>query len=321
MHNTILILGANGRLGAVAANAFADAGWNVFAQVRRSGAFRHARITPVRIPLQHTDALAGSCRGTRTVLHAVNVPYTRWGAEVLSLGRLGMDVAQRLDATFMLPGNVYGYGAGMPSRLTPETPERPTAGKGRIRVALESEMRHRAMSGLESVVIRAGDFFGCGPGGWFDQVILKSLAAGKLVYPGPLDVAHAWAYVPDLASAFVAVAQGPRLSGFSALGFPGHNATGRQLLGALESAALQVGFYPRRGRFRRGSFPWPIIRLGALVVPAFRELAELSYLWERPHALDGMALDRRVGTLPQTPLIEALAATLQSILGNSRRVA
>ncbi|MFO0451762.1 MAG: NAD-dependent epimerase/dehydratase family protein [Pseudomonadota bacterium] len=321
MHNTILILGANGRLGAVAAIAFADAGWNVFAQVRRGSAFRHARITPVRIPLEHTDALAKSCGDTRAVLHAVNVPYTRWGAEMLPLGRLGMDVAQRLGATFMLPGNVYGYGASMPSRLTPETPERPTAEKGRIRVALESEMHHRAVSGLESVVIRAGDFFGCGPGSWFDRVILRSVVAGKLVYPGPLDVAHAWAYVPDLARAFVAVAQGPRLRGFSALGFPGHNATGGQLLSALEIAALQVGFRPRRGRFRWGSFPWPIVRLGALVVPTFRELAEVSYLWERPHALDGMALERRVGTLPQTPLIEALAAALQSFLENSKRVA
>ena len=35
--------------------------------------------------------------------------------------------------------------------------------------------------------------------------IVKALAKGKLVYPGPLDRAHAWAYLPDLAQAFVAV--------------------------------------------------------------------------------------------------------------------
>ena len=88
----------------------------------------------------------------------------------------------------------------MPATLAADTPERPDTRKGRIRVAIEAEMRERAPRGLRSAVLRAGDFFGgAGSGSWFDLVIAKSAAAGKLVYPGPLDVPHAWAFLPDLA--------------------------------------------------------------------------------------------------------------------------
>ena len=61
-------------------------------------------------------------------------------------------------------------------------------------------------------VIRAGDFFGGGPGSWFDLAIAKRAAAGALVYPGPLDRPHAWAYLPDLAQEHPNVAPIPILS-------------------------------------------------------------------------------------------------------------
>jgi hypothetical protein len=61
-------------------------------------------------------------------------------------------------------------------------------------------------SGVKSIVIRAGDFFGSGSGTWFDQAISKDLRKGVVTYPGPPDVPTAWAYLPDLARTFVAVA-------------------------------------------------------------------------------------------------------------------
>ena len=112
----------------------------------------------------------------------------------------------RLNATFMLPGNVYNYGEPMPAVLAQDTVQHPTTRKGRIRCEIEALLAQRAARGLDGVVIRAGDFFGGGTGSWLDLVITKSLGAGKLVYPGPLDRPHAWAYLPDLARAFVAAA-------------------------------------------------------------------------------------------------------------------
>jgi nucleoside-diphosphate-sugar epimerase len=265
------------------------------------------------VALDDIDTLVSEAAGACAVVHAVNPPYTRWSREVLPLARQGMDVAQRLGATFMLPGNVYNFGAQMPAVLLPGTPQHPTSAKGRIRCELEAEMQARAAQGLRSVVIRAGDFFGTGSGAWLDLVIVKSLAKGKLVYPGPLDMPHAWAYLPDLARAFVAVAaRRGELPPFVQLHFTGHTLTGAQLLSALERAAAALGLAPARG-FRHGSMPWGVIRLGGLVVPMWREIAEMAYLWRVPHALDGAALAAAVGALPATPIDDALRAALLDI--------
>jgi len=278
---TALILGANGRFGNAAARAFTAAGWRVVP---------HTRQSP-----------ADFSQPADVVVHALNPVYTRWKTEVMPLARWGMDIAQQLNATFMLPGNVYNFGEGMPAVLSTSTPERPSNEKGEIRRALEAEMRDRARRGLRSVVIRAGDFFGAGRGNWFDMAIVKSLAQGRLVYPGPLDVPHAWAYLPDLARAFVATAGRRDLPAFTRLHFGGHTLTGQQLLDAIERVVQ-----PARP-LRRGSLPWGAIRVGGLVLPMWRELAKMSYLWRVPHALhDDFGA-------PVTPLDTAVRAALQDL--------
>ena len=310
---TALILGANGRFGAAAVQAFTDAGWAVLAQARRAPARLPARAHHIGIELADTAALAAAARGARVVAHAVNPPYTRWAAEALPLARLGMDAAQRLGARFMLPGNVYNFGTGMPALLREDTPQRPDTRKGRIRCEIESEMATRAERGLASIVIRAGDFFGAGTGSWLDLAIAKSLAAGKLVYPGPLDVPHAWAYLPDLARSFVAAAaRSDALPAFTCLHFAGHTLTGAELLDAIERTARVLGIAPARG-FKRVGLPWPLIRLGGVVVPMWRELAEMAYLWRVPHALDGAAMQRVLGPLPHTDLDTALHQALSAL--------
>ncbi len=311
---TALVLGANGRFGQAAVSAFAAGGWSVLAQARRASTQPLPQgARPLAIALDDAAALAAAARGAQVVVHALNPPYTRWAQEVLPLARQGMDLAQRLDALFMLPGNVYNFGASMPPLLGADTPQRPSTRKGRIRCDLEAEMRARAAEGQHSVIIRAGDFYGCGRGGWLDMAVVKSLVKGKLVYPGPSDVPHAWAYVPDLARAFVAAAEkGRALPAFSDLPFAGHTLTGRQLLAAVEQAAARLGHAPAGG-FKHGSLPWALLRAGGLVVPMWRELAEMEYLWRVPHALDGAALAAAVGVLSSTPLAEALPAALRDL--------
>lgn len=313
MHSrTVLVLGANGRFGATAVHAFAAAGWRVLAQARRAPAHAlPAGAEAVAIGLDAVDALAARADGASIVVHAVNPPYTRWDAQALPLLRHGLDVAQRLGATFMLPGNVYNLGAGMPPLLAEDTPQRPTTAKGRTRCAMEDEMRARAASSLSSVVIRAGDFYGGGTGSWLDLVIARSIARGRLVYPGPLDVAHAWAYLPDLARAFVAVASrpAPGRPTHERFHFAGHTLTGHELLSHLEHAAAALGLHPARG-WRRTGVPWPLISALGLVHPMSREIARMSYLWRVPHALDGRRLAAAVGALPSTPPATALRQAL-----------
>jgi nucleoside-diphosphate-sugar epimerase len=308
---TALVLGAAGRLGAAAVQAFAAAGWTVLAQARRPQALpAGARV--LALPLQDSAGLAAAAAGARVVVYGVNPLYTRWDQEMLPLARQGMDIAERLGATFMLPGNVYNFGEGMPALLHTTTPARPSTRKGELRVQLEDELRQRAAAGrLGAVVLRAGDFFGAGGGSWLDLAIAKDIARGKLAYPGPLDTVHAWAYLPDLARAFVAVAEQAPAAPFQCLHFAGHAVTGREFIAALEQAAAGLGLQPPDG-WRHGSLPWGLMRVLGLVNPMVRELVRMSYLWRVPHALDGSALQQAVGPLAATPLVAALRAALQA---------
>lgn len=309
----VLILGANGRLGAAAVRAFAAAGWTVLAQARRAPSSLPVGAHYLAAALSDTEGLAAAASGARAVLYAVNQPYQQWANRALAEARLGMDVAQRLGATFMFPGNVYNFGAHMPALLREDTPQAPSTSKGEIRVAIEQELRARSRQGLHAVVIRAGDFFGAGTGSWFDRVIVKSLPQGKLSYAGPLDRAHAWAYVPDLAGAFVAVAdRAQRLPAFEALHFPGYALSGSELLDAIERTAVTLGLQ-HSSPMRRASLPWGFIRAFKWLVPPWREIVELAYLFEVPHALSGDALARTIGTPQITPLDAALRATLQAL--------
>lgn len=312
---TVLILGANGRLGCAAALAFDDAGWRVRAQVRHDPSPQlppGARV--LRMALSDAAELAAAAADATVVLHAVNPVYTRWDAEAMPALQVALDVADRLHAHFMLPGNVYNFGATMPAVLREDTPQRPTTRKGEIRVEMEMQMAQRAATGgFAASVLRAGDFFGAGTGSWLDLVIAKSLRAGKLVYPGPLDLPHAWAYVPDLARAFVQVASQAPKTGVSTWHFHGYTLTGAELLAAIEVAASGLRPAPTQG-IRHGRMPWGLIRAGGLLVPMWREVAAMAYLWNVPHALDGSRLAALGDGVPyRTPLAVALSDALRAL--------
>lgn len=324
---TVLILGARGRFGDAAAEAFLHAGWQVLAQQRPRPAGTGASaarpgLQALNLPLHDTAALAAAAAGASVVVHAVNPVYTRWPAEAMPALRQGMAVARALGARLMLPGNVYAYGQALPALLQETTPIAPDTRHGRIRAEMEAALQ--ADPALRSTVVRAGDFFGHGQGSWLDLVIARHLARGRITYPGPLELPHAWAWLPALARAFVAVAErSDAAPAFETLHFAGHTATGHEFVAALQQAAEALGVRPGPGGWRVGGFPWPLIRAAGLVWPMGRALAQMSYLWRVPHALDGSRLAQRVGAAglgPQPPLAEALQQALRA-LGHGSRAA
>ena len=158
-------------------------------------------------------------------------------------------------------------------------------------------------AGLRGSVIRAGDFFGAGTGSWLDQAIVKSIAArASWSTPARWTSPHAWAYLPDLARAFVAVAEQGGAGLSQRWHFAGHTLTGTELLAG-------AGAGRHRARHRAGArLPPRRHALGrdrawsAGCVPMWRELARMSYLWRVPHALDGRRLRRAWPVVQPTPL-------------------
>ena len=115
--------------------------------------------------------------------------------------------AESNGATLLFPGSVWNYGRGMPPVLDESTPMQPTTRKGGMRVEIEQRIREACDRGMRAIILRAGDFFGGGSGSWFDLVIAKEIGRSRLTYPGPLDVVHAWAYLPDFAATLVRLAE------------------------------------------------------------------------------------------------------------------
>jgi len=251
-----------------------------------------------------------AAQGVQVVVNALNPLYTAWETEALPLAEQGIAVASAAGAVLLYPGNVYNFGPELPEMLDETTSfadDGANTAKGRIRVAIERRLQEAAQQGLVSATIRAGDFFGgAGRGSWFDLAIVKDLAKGKVVYPGPLNRVHAWAYLPDLAETFVGVAEArERLSGASRLHFPGYGVTGEELLLGIEGVVGR--------RVRRGGMPWGLMRLATPFAPMLRAIFEMRYLWQRPHQLEGRRLDGLLAEVPHTPLREALRGALQAL--------
>jgi nucleoside-diphosphate-sugar epimerase len=307
MSGRILVLGAAGRLGFAAAHAFRDAGWTVVSLVRRGAGSRAAEGSEiVEANALDRDAVRSAARSADVVLHALNPPYTEWPKYALPLAYAAIEAAETAGATLLFPGNVYNYGRGMPEVLDATTPMQPTSRKGRLRVEIEQRMREASERGVQTVILRAGDFYGGGRGSWFDLVLTRDLGRRRITYPGPLDVVHPWAYVPDVAATLVWLAEArTTLPGFAAFGFPGHAVTGAEMGGAI-AASLRERFQVRR-------MEWWLVKTFGRLSALGRELAEIEYLWRTPHRLAGEALTEAIGEVPHTPFAEAVAASLREL--------
>jgi nucleoside-diphosphate-sugar epimerase len=304
---SVLILGANGRFGSVVAQTFAAAGWRVRVQARSIRANWPKGIEAVQADAMQADALCRVAQGVDVIVNALNPLYTEWDRLARPLAANALEAAKASGALLMFPGNIYNFGSALPAELHVDTPQVGNTSKARIRIEIEQQMREAAAVGVKSVVVRAGDFFGGeGRGTWFDLVIVKSLAKGKMVYPGALDLRRAWAYLPDLAETFVRLAaRRGDLHGASCFHFAGHSLTGAELHGALEHASGRI--------LHVGRLPWGLIRLAASVAPMPRALMEMRYVWQRSHVLEDSALRARLGDVPTTPLPQALAAALTAL--------
>jgi nucleoside-diphosphate-sugar epimerase len=305
MKDKILVLGAAGRLGFVAAEAFRDAGWKVKGLVRpgRAGAVPR-RVEAVEAVTR--DEAVAAAQGCDVVLNALNPVITEWNKNALSLAYGAIAAAEGSGATLLFPGSVWNYGRNMPPLLDESTPMQPTTRKGGMRVEIEQRIQEACDRGMRAIIVRAGDFFGGGKGSWFDLVIAKEIERSRLTYPGSLDVVHTWAYLPDFTAALVRLAgKRAELKSFEAFGFPGHPMSGHELIAAIEGVT--------KAKFNIRPMSWWMIKTIGQFTAMGRELAELEYLWRVPHRISGEKLQAAIGDIPHTPLPQAIAASLRAL--------
>lgn len=306
---TIAILGANGRLSNMAAKAFYTAGYSVIA-ISRNGNIQNLPNDILQRAADALDekALVKATEGADFIFNGLNPIYTKWKEAALPMARNVIVAAKAHNAIHLFPGNVYNYGKEISLAMKPDDAPSGSVAKGAIRIQMEALFEKAAQKeDVKTIILRAGDFFG-GPveGAWFDLVLATKLQKGILSYPGPMNLPHAWAYLPDLAKTFVMLADKTDTFGnFERFNFEGHILTGSQILSTL-SKILNVPL-------KRAGFPWPIIRVGGIFNGMMREIFEMSYLWFTAHSLNQDKLVDTLGILPKTPTENAFASALQNL--------
>lgn len=302
-----LVMGATGGVGGALADRLVEAGWRVRAPHRDPDRARARAIGGrphlewVRGDAMSPDQIAAASDGVEIVVHGVNPPgYRNWAGLQLPMLASSVAAARASGARLLFPGTVYNYGPDALPLIDQAAAQNPISRKGAIRVRMEQTLRD---GGVPVLIVRAGDFFGPRPGNnWLSQGMVR---AGRPVtavsYPGPLEVRHAWAYLPDVAETFVRLLDAG-LGDVEAFHMRGQSVTGHELLAGLEAAA------GRKLAVRR--LPWLAIAAGAPFNETLREMQEMRYLWRREVLLDNRRLVARLGSEPRTPLPEALRAAL-----------
>lgn len=291
MHGKVLILGGNGRFGRSVSEAFWNRGWRV-TQFARGG------------------DLVAAAQGMDVIVHGWNPKYPDWAAQVPGQTQQVIAAARASGATVILAGNVYVYGADAPEDFGPHLPQAATNPMGRVRIAMEQALRE---AGIPLIVLRAGDYLDTEASvNWFDAIMAKGVAKGALTYPGNPDIPHAWAWLPDMARAVVALAERRRdLPRVSDIAFPGYTLTGREL------AALCAEAAGHPVRVKRMAW-WPLM-LARPVLRIAKPLLEMRYLWEKPHHLARDSFDAVLPEFTPTPAAEAVARALAPLLAKPRR--
>lgn len=291
MSKTSVVLGA-GPMGRAIARLLASRGQSVRI-VTRDGRSLSQDVPGQRADLSDKAETIAACRGAAAIYFCAAPPYQRWTTHFKPLQAAAIDAAAASGAVLVAVENLYGYGeAGV---LRADAPLRPTTRKGGVRAEMSRELLRAHEQGRAACVAgRATDFFG-------PEVRMSALGerfwppliSGKPIdWIGDPDAPHSFAYLPDLAEAYVALAEAPEAWG-KAWHMP---ALPPLTVRALCQAARGPDAAPTRIRVT----PNWLLRVVGLFQPAAGELVEMRYVFESRFEIDHSDFDEHFTPRPRS---------------------
>ena len=310
---TALVIGATGSFGGHAVVALIKHGWRIRALARDPKAASaktgdHMPIDWVQGDALSADDVIAAAQGVQIIVQAANPPaYRNWAGTVMPMMKAVLAAAEQTGARIVLPASVYNFAPDSGDWISETAPQAPATRKGKIRVQVEALFRDASQRGVRTLVVRAGDFFGpAAPNSALGWLTVRAKGQVRSVYrPGPLDVGHCWAYLPDMAETMARLLdREDQLAAFDVFHFAGHWLARGDEMGASIRRATHRPRLPIR------AFPYIMVYALAPFVETMREMIEMRYLWTRPIGLDNTKLVRFLGEEPHTPLDQAIRTSL-----------
>jgi len=306
-----VVLGAGGGTGGAIVRELVGQGRRVRAVTRGGkaaasyGTLPPASFEDAAADVTDREQLRRALEGAAVVYHCAQPAYTRWPEEFPAMTRGILEATAAAGAKLVFADNLYMYGP-VDGPMTEETPPVAQTKKGKVRAAMAAELLKADRDGKVRVVIgRSSDYFG--PGGLVsalgERFFTALLAGKKTQWFADLDQAHTLSYLPDMARAFVTLAERAEADG-QVWHTPAAEAlTGRRY---IELAARAAGTPAKPAVLSLG-----MVRMIGLFIPVLREFPELMYQYDRPFVSDSSKFEAAFGPFAVTPHEDALRTTLE----------
>lgn len=174
--------------------------------------------------------------------------------------------------------NLYMYGS-QSGPLHEDLALTATGAKPSVRLVITRRWRDAHGSGrARTLALRASDFYSPGvQASHIGNDVMRAIAAGKPAsFVAPLDVAHDFAYVPDIHRAFLSMLDAPDDAFGKAWHVP---CAPTETIRAIALRAARAFGKP----LKTNVVPlWSLPLLG-IFVPFLKEMAEMRFQWDRPH--------------------------------------
>lgn len=298
-----LIVGA-GPVGRHVAELLTARGDHVTVVSRSGRSTGIAGVEHLALDASDADALSRATEGAATLYNCANPgDYTQWERTWPPLAAALLTAAERTGATYAITGNLYPYGP-VDGPMHEGLPDAATDHKGVLRATLWADALAAHDAGrVRAVEVRASDYLGPGIGanGHVTRVLPSALRGRTVSMVGRTDLPHTFTDVLDVARTLVAAAEDQGAHGRTWMVPSNAPRTQRQALTDVLAAAGKPAVPVRR-------MPAALFRVGGLVSPMLRELADLTYQWTAPYVVDDRESRAHFGIEP-TPWDEVCRRT------------
>jgi nucleoside-diphosphate-sugar epimerase len=315
MNGLHVVLGSNGGTGSAVLEELTRRELPARGVTRSGTGFEPQGAELLRADVTDPGALATALAGAAVVYHCAQPAYTRWPQEFPPMNRSVIKASAAVGAKLVFADNLYLYAPGT-NPMREDSPATAQGKKGRTRVELAAELLRAHADGTLRVAIgRSSDYFG--PRGLDsslgERVFAWILRGKKLSWLGSLDQPHTVSYLPDMARGLVTLGTEDGADGQVWHLPAGPAVTGREFLTAVCDAADEPRHF--------SAVPPAMLRIAGIFNPLIREIKETTYQWTRPWIVDTAKFRSAFGPFVETPLADAVAATIEWFRGREASLA